>query len=91
MKYPNLFAPLTLGKATFRNRIFASPQGYYNVGQDNLPSLDEVAYYERKAQGGFASVCVGDCIVEDSTGTHYPFLIRMEERCTMPGLAAIAG
>jgi 2,4-dienoyl-CoA reductase-like NADH-dependent reductase (Old Yellow Enzyme family)/thioredoxin reductase len=85
-----LFEPLALGSAVFRNRIFASPQGYYNVAKDNLPSLDEIAYYVRKAQGGFASVCVGDCIVEDSTGTHYPFLIRMEDRSTLPGLATIA-
>jgi 2,4-dienoyl-CoA reductase-like NADH-dependent reductase (Old Yellow Enzyme family)/thioredoxin reductase len=90
MKFPNLFEPLALGSAVFRNRIFASPQGYYNVAKDNLPSLDEIAYYTRKARGGFASVCVGDCIVEDSTGTHYPFLIRMEDRSTLPGLAAIA-
>ncbi|MDR0818924.1 MAG: NAD(P)/FAD-dependent oxidoreductase [Oscillospiraceae bacterium] len=90
MKYPKLFEPLAIGSAVFRNRIFASPQGYYNVAKDNLPSLDEIAYYERKARGGFASVTVGDCIVEDSTGTHYPFLIRMEDRSTLPGLAAIA-
>ncbi|MDR0838953.1 MAG: FAD-dependent oxidoreductase [Oscillospiraceae bacterium] len=90
MKFPHLYEPLALGSAVFRNRIFASPQGYYNVAKDNLPSLDEVAYYERKARGGFASVCVGDCIVEDSTGTHYPFLLRMEDRSTLPGLAAIA-
>ncbi|MDR0861771.1 MAG: FAD-dependent oxidoreductase [Oscillospiraceae bacterium] len=90
MKFPHLFEPLAIGSAVFRNRIFSSPQGYYNVAKDNLPSLDEVAYYERKARGGFASVTVGDCIVEDSTGTHYPFLIRMEDRSTLPGLAAIA-
>ncbi|MDR1822161.1 MAG: FAD-dependent oxidoreductase [Oscillospiraceae bacterium] len=90
MKYPHLFEPLAIGSAVFRNRIFSSPQGYYNVARDNLPSLDEIAYYERKAQGGFASVAIGDCIVEDSTGTHYPFLIRMEDRGTLPGLAAIA-
>ncbi|MDR3310250.1 MAG: FAD-dependent oxidoreductase [Oscillospiraceae bacterium] len=90
MDYPHLFAPLAIGSAVFRNRIFASPQGFYNVAKDNLPSADEVAYYERKARGGFASVCVGDCIVEDATGTHYPFLIRMEDLSTLPGLAAIA-
>jgi len=90
MKFPSLFEPFAIGGAVFRNRIFSSPQGYYNVSADNLPSLDEVAYFERKAKGGFASVCIGDCIVEDSTGTHYPFLIRMEDRSTMPGLAAIA-
>ncbi|MDR0917184.1 MAG: NAD(P)/FAD-dependent oxidoreductase [Oscillospiraceae bacterium] len=90
MKYPHLFEPLAIGSAVFRNRIFSSPQGYYNVAKDNLPSLDEVAYYERKARGGFASVTVGDCIVEDETGTHYPFLLRLEDRSTLPGLAAIA-
>ena len=91
LKYPKLFTPLSIGSAVFRNRIFASPQGFYNVAKDNLPGRDEAAYFERKALGGFASVCVGDCIVDSATGTHYPFLIRMDDPSTLPGLSAVAG
>ena len=66
MKYPNLFRPIRLGNTLFRNRIFASPQGFYNIGPDCLPNPEAAAYYERKAIGGFASICVGDCIVDRS-------------------------
>jgi 2,4-dienoyl-CoA reductase-like NADH-dependent reductase (Old Yellow Enzyme family)/nucleoside-diphosphate-sugar epimerase len=90
LKYPHLFSPLAIGDAVFKNRIFASPEGYYNVGADNLPSREEVAFFERKAIGGYASVCVGDCIVDSKTGTHYPFLIRMDDPATLPGLSSVA-
>ena len=90
-KYPHLFEPFAIGSAVFRNRIFASPEGYYNVGADNLPSLDEIAFFERKAIGGIASVCVGDCIIDSATGTHYPYLIQMDDVNTLPGLSALAG
>ena len=89
-KYPHLFEPFAIGNTIFRNRIFASPEGYYNVGADNLPGLDEIAYFERKAIGGFASVSVGDCIVDSATGVHYPYLIRMDDPNTLPGLSALA-
>jgi len=91
LKFPKLFEPLSIGSAVFRNRIFSSPQGFYNVAKDNLPGRDEAAYFELKALGGFASVCVGDCIVDSATGTHYPFLIRMDDPATLPGLSSVAG
>lgn len=90
LKYPHLFEPFAIGNTVFRNRIFSSPQGYYNVAADNLPSLDEIAFFERKAIGGVASVCVGDGIVDSATGMHYPFLIRMDDPNTLPGLSALA-
>lgn len=90
LKYPNLFKPIVLANNVFRNRIFASPQGYYNVGGDNLPGADMAAFFERKALGGAASVCVGDCIVDIDTGRHYPFLLDMKDENTLPGLSALA-
>ena len=90
LKYANLFSPIEIGGALFKNRIFASPEGFYDVGKDNLPNLQEVAFFERKAMGGFASVCVGDCIVDSASGTHYPYLIRMDDPDTLPGLSRIA-
>ena len=79
MKYPHLFEPLKLGGTLFRNRIFASPQGFYNVGKDCFPNAETAAYYERKAMGGFASISVGDCIVDEERGKHYGFLFRLED------------
>ncbi|MDR3210259.1 MAG: FAD-dependent oxidoreductase, partial [Oscillospiraceae bacterium] len=90
LKYPRLFEPLALGSAVLRNRIAASPEGFYNVAKDNLPGRDEAAFFERKAIGGYASVTVGDCIVDYATGAHYPFLIRMDDTDTLPGLSSVA-
>jgi 2,4-dienoyl-CoA reductase-like NADH-dependent reductase (Old Yellow Enzyme family) len=62
--YPHLFAPIRVGNAVFRNRILASPTGYVDIKSDC--SLDEraILYYERKAAGGAAAVCVGECQVD---------------------------
>lgn len=54
-KYQHLFEPIVLGKQVFRNRIFNSPTGI-----PELPIQDCMNYYERKALGGAASVCIGD-------------------------------
>ena len=67
LKYPHLFEPLKVRGAVFKNRIFSAPQGFYNTGTDNFPNADMIAYFEAKARGGMASVCVGDCIVESET------------------------
>ncbi len=67
-QFPHLFEPLKVRGTTFKNRIFSAPQGYYNVGPEAHPNADMVAYFEAKAQGGIASVCIGDAIVHSPTG-----------------------
>ena len=54
-KYPHLFSPIVLGNQLFRNRIFNSP-----TGLEIDPEQYTKGYYERKAIGGSASVCIGD-------------------------------
>ena len=63
LKYPRLFSPITLAGALFRNRIFASPTGTAYMTGEHYPIQETNAYYERKAIGGAASVCVGDAVV----------------------------
>ena len=61
-KYPHLFEPIVIGKQLFRNRIFNSP-----TGVEINPDYYSTSYYERKAIGGAASVCIGDaCPMEDA-------------------------
>ena len=90
LQYPKLFEPIQIAGTTFKNRVFASPQGNYNVGADNLSLRETALFYERKAIGGLASVCVGDCIVDVRTGRHYPFLHDMKDPNTLPSLFTIA-
>ncbi len=90
LKYPHLFEPIVLGGTVFRNRVFSSPQGFYNIGPDCYPNKDCAAFFARKAEGGVASVCIGDCIVDGKTGTHYPFLMRIDEQDSLPGFGEYA-
>jgi 2,4-dienoyl-CoA reductase-like NADH-dependent reductase (Old Yellow Enzyme family)/NADPH-dependent 2,4-dienoyl-CoA reductase/sulfur reductase-like enzyme len=62
--YPNLFAPVKVGGVIFRNRILASPTGWVEIRNDNTLHDDAVLYYARKAAGGAAAVCVGECQID---------------------------
>ena len=90
LKYPNLFSPLRVRGAVFKNRIFAAPQGFYNTGSDFWPNADCAAYFEAKARGGMASICVGDCIVDSETGAAFAGLYRIDDIRSMPGFAGLA-
>ena len=63
-QYPHLFTPIVLGGTLFRNRLFASPTGAQHTHYGNHPINEVISYYERKAIGGAASVCIGDAMVD---------------------------
>ena len=63
-KYSCLFRPIKLGNTLFRNRIFSAPTGLYDLTPQRVPTDDYIAYFERKAKGGAASVNIGECYVE---------------------------
>ncbi|MBR4742874.1 MAG: FAD-dependent oxidoreductase [Oscillospiraceae bacterium] len=90
VKYPHLFAPLRIRGVYFRNRLFSAPQGFYNDGPERYPSEAAVAFYERKAVGGFASVSVGDCIVDAKTGKGLPWTRDMEDIENLNHMSKIA-
>ena len=54
-KYSHLLSPIMIGGQLFRNRIFNAPTGLAIE-----PQRYTVGYYERKAIGGAAMVCIGD-------------------------------
>ena len=63
-QYPHLFTPIVLAGQLFRNRIFASPTGMQYNHYANRPNNESICYFERKAIGGAASVCIGDAMVD---------------------------
>jgi 2,4-dienoyl-CoA reductase-like NADH-dependent reductase (Old Yellow Enzyme family)/thioredoxin reductase len=67
LKYKHLFEPIQIGKNLYRNRVFASPQDYALLTAEKFLPEEAAYFYERKALGGFASVCVGDMMVD----SHY--------------------
>jgi len=66
----------------FRNRIFASPISGRNLDSKNRPDNDCIAFYERKAMGGAASVCIGDCVVDSKNGLYGEYMIHMDDPST---------
>ena len=83
-KYKHLFSPIVLGGQYFRNRIFNSPTGACQV-----PFESFVSYYERKAMGGAAAVCIGDACPSPD-GMARPGQIRLWDKNTRPNLIEVA-
>ncbi len=70
-KYPHLCAPITLGRTTFRNRMFSAPMGGTDITNDGCIGPKSIAFYELRAKGGAAAVTVSECMVHPQTdGSH---------------------
>ena len=78
-RYPHLFKPVTLGRTVFRNRLFSSPMSGRNLDPRFRPDDNYTAFYERKAIGGAASVCLGDCVVDSVHGMFGEPMIRLDD------------
>ncbi len=85
-KYPHLFSPIQLGNTLFRNRIFAAPTGVSYSDPRHRPIDETICYYERKARGGAASVCVGDVMVDSEHSQHGRYNMMMDDNEIMPAL-----
>ncbi len=85
-KYPQLFSPIKLGNTLFRNRIFAAPTGVSYSDPRHRPINETICYYERKAKGGAASVCVGDVMVDSEHSQHGRYNMMMDDKEIMPAL-----
>ncbi|MDR2089401.1 MAG: 2-enoate reductase, partial [Clostridiales Family XIII bacterium] len=79
LKYKRIFEPIRLGQTLFRNRIFSSPQDIYQLTSENFLNEDATAFYEMKALGGFASVCLGDFMIDSRSGHSHPFQLRGDD------------
>jgi 2,4-dienoyl-CoA reductase-like NADH-dependent reductase (Old Yellow Enzyme family) len=67
-KYPHLFSPIRLGNTVFRNRYFAAPISYEYLSSKNYPLDETIAFYERKAMGGAATVNIGSAAPDSKRG-----------------------
>jgi 2,4-dienoyl-CoA reductase-like NADH-dependent reductase (Old Yellow Enzyme family)/NADPH-dependent 2,4-dienoyl-CoA reductase/sulfur reductase-like enzyme len=89
-KFPHLFEPITIGNTVFKNRIFASPNGYTNTDCRNFPTEEMIAFYELKARGGYAAVTVGDCIVDSGTGSFIGYQLPLDDQRCRPMMGRLA-
>ena len=70
-KYPNLCKPITIGRVTFRNRMFSAPMGGTDITNDGCIGPKSTAFYELRAKGGAGAVTVSECMVHPQTdGSH---------------------
>lgn len=71
LDYPHLCAPITLGRTTFRNRMFSAPMGGTDISNDGCIGPKSVAFYELRGKGGAGAVTVSELMVHPTTdGSH---------------------
>ena len=66
-RYPHLSSPITLGRVTFRNRMFSSPMGGTDISENGCIGPESRAFYELRAKGGAAAVTVSELMVHPET------------------------
>lgn len=70
-KFPHASSPITIGRTTFRNRIFSAPMGGTDITNDGCIGPKSTAFYELRAKGGAAAVTVSELMVHPQTdGSH---------------------
>ena len=70
-KFPHLSSPITIGRTTFRNRIFSAPMGGTDITNDGCIGPKSTAFYELRARGGAGAVTVSELMVHPATdGSH---------------------
>ena len=70
-KYPHLTSPITIGRVTFRNRMFSAPMGGTDITNDGCIGPKSTAFYELRGKGGAGAVTVSECMVHPETdGSH---------------------
>ena len=69
-KFPHLCSPITLGRTTFRNRMFSAPMGGTDIANDGCIGPKSTAFYELRSKGGAAAVTVSELMVHPSDGSH---------------------
>ena len=89
-QFPHLFEPIKIRGQIFKNRLFVAPQGFYQIAADSHPNADMIAYWEAKARGGYASICVGDAIVHTPTGSKGPQVPHLDDQSSRSSLATLA-
>ena len=77
-KYPNLCRPITLGRVTFRNRMFSTPMGGTDITNDGCIGPKSTAFYELRAKGGAGAVTVSELMVHPQTDASHAY--HLDER-----------
>ena len=63
-QFPHLFSPITIAGKTYQNRICAAPVHAQKIRADGVLLEYETRLRTSCAAGGFASICMGDIMVD---------------------------
>ncbi len=83
-RFLKLFTPMKLGPYTLRNRIEAAPMGMHGTPEGYI-TPEGAAYYELRARGGAAIVCLGESMI-DSKGTSHGRVTPLDDPGILPSL-----
>ena len=89
-QFHHLLQPMQIGQTVFKNRMLAAPTSVPTLDHWGHLTAQNIAYYEEKAKGGFASVTLGEGAVYSKDGlTHGP-QIRLDDPSAVPSLTEMA-
>ena len=89
-KFPHLCAPITLGRVTFRNRMFSAPMGGTDITSDCSIGPRTQGFYELRAKGGAAAVTVSELIVHPETDASHMFHLDLATPGNLAGWTYLA-
>ncbi len=89
-EYPHLFSPIRLGDTVFRNRYFAAPVGYEHLSCKSYPLEETIAYFERKAIGGAATVNVGSAVPDSKRSRIGKSHLPLDDPDSLPSIYRLA-
>jgi 2,4-dienoyl-CoA reductase-like NADH-dependent reductase (Old Yellow Enzyme family)/thioredoxin reductase len=83
-RFPKLFSTMKLGPYVLKNRIEAAPMGVHGTPEGYI-TPEGAAYYELRAKGGAAIVCLGESMI-DSKGTSHGRVTPLDDPGILPSL-----
>ncbi|MBR6522515.1 MAG: FAD-dependent oxidoreductase [Oscillospiraceae bacterium] len=89
-EFPNLCAPLHIGKLTLRNRMCSAPMGFPDLTEDGCLTEGAIAFYELRAKGGAAVVTISEACVDYENGKSHGRLINLCNPGVLAGLTNAA-
>jgi 2,4-dienoyl-CoA reductase-like NADH-dependent reductase (Old Yellow Enzyme family)/thioredoxin reductase len=76
IKYPHMFAPITIKGVTFKNRVMASPATTdRTVFPGGTPTPECINGYETRARGGVGAVTITESFVDDDRAARHDHTI----------------
>jgi 2,4-dienoyl-CoA reductase-like NADH-dependent reductase (Old Yellow Enzyme family) len=89
-RFAHLRSPIALGPMQLKNRIAMLPHGLmYAIRPELRPNARHLAYYEARARGGAALICLETSVVARDALSFHSLVVSGDPGC-VPGYTAIA-